>query len=38
MSSAGAASIAGKNSSLDTAYLRFGVRNGGEKELNTIKT
>lgn len=38
MSSAGAASSAGRNGPFDTAHLRFGVRNGGGKELNTIKT
>lgn len=38
MSSAGAASSAERNDPFDIAHLRFGVRNSGGKELNTIKT
>lgn len=37
MSSAGAASSAERNDPFDIAHLRFGVRNSGGKELNTIK-
>lgn len=37
VSSAGAASSAERNNPFDTGHLRFGVRNSGGKELNTIK-